>query len=73
MPLPPDRLQPPLFSGTQKLNKGRTLNAKFQSGNTGFDDVTRDGGMDQWINLSTKSIIIATVAMFWDIILLMID
>ena len=44
------------------------MNAKSQSGNTGFDDVTRDGGMvngrdidDQRINLSAKSIVIATV------------
>ena len=44
------------------------LNAKSQSGKTGFDVVTRDGGMangrdvdDQRIDLSTKSIIIATV------------
>ena len=49
--------------------KGKTLNAKYQSGNTGFGDVTRDGGMangreveDQRIDLSTKSIIITTVS-----------
>ena len=45
------------------------MNAKSQSGNTGFDDVTPDGGMangrdveDQWVNLSTKSIIITKVS-----------
>ena len=48
-----------------KLIKGETLNAKSQSGNTGFDDVMRDGGMangrdvdDKRIDLSMKSIII---------------
>ena len=67
--LPPNQLQPPLCFGTLKKSiKGKTLNAKSQSGNTGFDDVTRDGGManghyvdNQRIDLSTKSIIIATV------------
>ena len=76
---------PPLFPATLKKKKigGKTLNAKSKSGNTGFDDVTRDGGManghnveDQRIDLSTKSIIIATVPhrkyLFWDEILLLI-
>ena len=41
--LPPN---PPLFPGTlKKLIKGKTLNSKSPSGNTGFDDVMRDGGM----------------------------
>ena len=62
----PIRLQPPLFPGTlKKLTKGKTLNTKSKSGNTGFDDVMQDGGMangrdveDQRIDLSTKSVII---------------
>ena len=35
-----------LFPGTlKKIIKGKTLNVKSHSGNTGFDDVTRDEGM----------------------------
>ena len=47
---------------SKKLIKGKTLNEKSKSGNTGFDDVTRNGGMsngrdvaDQRIDLSTKA------------------
>ena len=77
-PPPPNRLQPPLFPGTlKKLIKGKTLNAKCQSGNTGWRDEGMANGRDvedQRIDLSTK--ISAAVPhgkyLFWDVILLLI-
>ena len=65
--LPPH--QTPIFPATlKKKNYGKTFYANSQSGNTGFNDITQDGGMEngcavdnQRIELSMKSIIIATV------------